>query len=137
MTITHFNPAKDLIVVDSKIWGPCGRERLSFAIDTASAATVIAPYVVDGLGYSPRDGLAITTVRSAVGKEQGYTLKVSRFAALGFVFADFEVNVFDLAGGHGIDGLIGLSFLRHFDYEIRSAAARITVRPAMPDAPEA
>ena len=75
----------------------------------------------------------MTTVRSAVGSEHGYTLKVARLTALGFAMHDFEVNVFDLATGHGIDGLIGLSFLRHFDYEIRSIVGRISVRPAVAD----
>jgi predicted aspartyl protease len=133
MTTTHFNPAGELIIVESKLWGPAGRARLSFALDTASSATVVAPHAVDDLGYSPRDGLAMTTVRSAVGREHGYTLKVARLAALGFAMHDFEVNVFDLATGHGIDGLIGLSFLKNFDYEIRSIVGRINVRVAVSD----
>jgi len=135
MAITYFNPARDLIVVESMVWGPAGRARLSLAVDTASAATVIVPHSIDDLGYSPRDGIAITSGRSAIGKEQGYTLKVVRLAALGFVFRNFEVNVFDLAAGHGIDGLIGLSFLRNFDYEVRSVVGRIAVRRAEQDEP--
>ena len=98
---------------------------------------MVTPYVIEDIGYSARDGSAITTVCSAIGQEHGYTLKVARIAALGFVFRDFEVNVFDLAAGHGIDGLIGLSFLRSFDYEIRSIAGKITLRPAVADAPPA
>jgi hypothetical protein len=133
--VTHFNPRGGLIVVESYVWGPGGRARLSLAVDTGSMATVIAPYVVDDLGYSPRDGVAITTVRAAIGEEQGYTRKVSRIAALGFVIPDFHIHVFDLAVGHDIDGLIGLSFLRRFDYEIRSLAGKIALRPAVADAP--
>jgi hypothetical protein len=34
----------------------------------------------------------------------------------------------------GIDGLIGLNFLQNFDYEIRSLAGQICVRPAEADA---
>jgi predicted aspartyl protease len=133
--ITEFDPKRELILVRSIIWGRGQRRMLTLAIDTASAATVIAPYVIEDLGYSPRDGLTVTTVRSAIGEEHGYTLKVERIAALGFVFRDFEVNVFDLATGHDLDGLLGLSFLRRFDYEIRSLAGKITVRPAVADAP--
>jgi predicted aspartyl protease len=132
--ITVFDPRRDLIIVDSMIWGRGLSGKLSLAIDTASAATVVAPHVIEDIGYTPRDGTAITTVRSAIGEEQGYTLKVARIAALGYVFRDFEVNVFDLAVGHDIDGLIGLSFLRRFDYEIRSLAGKITLRPAVADA---
>ena len=134
MKITVFDTSRDLIIVESMIWGRGQSGTLSLAIDTASEATVVAPYVVEDIGYSPRDGSAITTVRSAIGEEQGYTLKVARIAALGFAFRDFEVNVFDLAVGHDIDGLIGLSFLRRFDYAIRSITGKITVRPAVVEA---
>lgn len=133
MRITEFDPRRDLIIVESKVWGRGGYKELALAIDTASRETVVTPYVIEDIGYSPRDGIAVTTVRSAVGKEHGYTLKVARLAALGYVFRDFEVNVFDLAAGFGIDGLIGLSFLRRFDYEVRSIVGKIVVRPAIPD----
>lgn len=134
MKITEFNPARDLIIVESRIWGRAGDLELILAVDTAASATVISPDVIETIGYGPRDGLAVTTVSTAVGKEQGYTLQVARFAALGFVFEDFEVNVFDLAAGYGINGLIGLNFLRHFDYEIRSLIGKIRARPAVAEA---
>src|SRR5262245_43061116 len=105
MRVTEFDPGRDLIVVESKVWGRGRYKELSLAVDTASRETVVTPYVIEDLGYSVRDGLAVTTVRSAVGKEFGYTLKVARLAALGYVFRDFEVDVFDLAAGFGIDGL--------------------------------
>ena len=129
MKVTRFDPASDLIIVEARVWGPGGRglTPLSLAIDTGSSETVLAPDVVDDLGYSPRDGESMTTVRAAIGKEHGYTLRVSRFAALGFTFAAFRVHVFDLAAGYGINGLIGLSFLRQFNYEVRSTEGRILV----------
>ena len=70
MKVTRFDPTGDLIIVIGYLWGPGGREKrpLSLAIDTGSAETVITPDVVDELGYSPRDGEAITTVRAAIGK---------------------------------------------------------------------
>jgi predicted aspartyl protease len=134
MRSTNFNPKGDLIVVPSKIWGRVESKELLLAIDTASASTVIAPDVIEAVGYHPRDGLRVTSVRSAAGVERGYTLKAARFAALGFVLNDFEVHVFDLPAGFGINGLIGLSFLRHLDYEIRSVIGRISVRPAVAEA---
>ena len=133
MQITPFSLARDLIIVPSRIWGRSGSRMVSLVVDTGSVSTVIAPQVVKDIGYDSRDRIALTTVRSAVGKEHGYTLKVARLAALGFVFSDFEVNVFDLATGYDIDGLIGLSFLRNFDYEVRSIVGRISMRPAVTD----
>lgn len=43
---------------------------------------------------------------------------------------DFRVHVFDLASGWGIDGLIGLSYLRQFNYQVRSAEGRLLVERA-------
>ncbi len=69
-------------------------------------------------------------MRSAIGKETGYTRRVDHFASLGFGFSDFMVHVHDLPAGFGIDGLLGLSFLKRFNYEIRSVEGRIRVELA-------
>ena len=74
------------------VWGPRGQRRLRLVIDTGAAETMIIPEALDDLGYSPRQGEAITVTRSAVGKERGYLIRVARFRALGFEFADFRVN---------------------------------------------
>jgi len=57
---------------------------------------------------------------------------VARFAAFGFATPDFRIHVFDLASGWGIDGLIGLSYLRQFNDEVRSAEGRILVERIAP-----
>jgi predicted aspartyl protease len=128
--LTTFDRDLDLIIVDAEVWRPLGRSPLRLALDTGSTETVIAPDVIDDLGYSPLQGEQITRVRSAVSEEHGYTLRVHRFAALGFTFTDVRVHVFDLAAGHGIDGLIGLSFLNDFNYEVRSRDGVILVERA-------
>jgi len=64
-------------------------------------------------------------VRTAIGKEHGYLLRVSRFSTLGFSDSDVRVHVFDLPDGFGIDGLLGLSFLRQFNIELRLAEGRL------------
>ena len=127
MKITRFDPASDLIIVKARVWGPGGMTPVSLAVDTGSAHTVIAAGIVDDLGYSPRQGEEITTVRTAVGKEHGYVMRVSRFWALGFAVTNFAVDVFDLPDGFGIDGLVGLSFLRSFNVELRLAEGRLLV----------
>ena len=94
---------------------------------SASIHTVIAASIIDDLGYSPRHGEAITTVRTAVGKEQGYVLRISQFRTLRFTVFDVPVHVFDLPDGFGIDDLVGLSFLRQFNVELRLAEGRLLV----------
>ena len=40
---------------------------------------------------------------------------------------DFRVHVHDLGDGFGIDGLIGLNFLREFNVELRPGEGRLRV----------
>ena len=131
MTETRFDPSSDLVIVRARIWSRHHGQAawLNLALDTGSSETVIRASAADDLGYGARDGEATTTVRSALGKEHGYTLRVARFAALGYTIPEFRLHVFDLAEGFGIDGLLGLSFLRQFNYTVRSEEGRLLVEP--------
>jgi predicted aspartyl protease len=130
--ITYFDPTSDLIIVEGQVWGPREqRDRwLRLVLDTGAAETIVIPEVLDELGYSPRDGEATTVIRSAVGREEGYLIRVVRFACLGYASTDFRVHAHDLPRGWDIEGLIGLSFLRQFNYEIRSLEGCIRVERA-------
>ena len=134
MRVTRFDPTRDLIFVEGYVWGPRGgTERLlRLVLDTGAAETIILPEVLDDLGYNPLHGEAITVMRSAVGREEGYLTRVTRFACLGHPVTDFRVHAHDLPEGWSIDGLIGLSFLRQLNYEIRSVEGRILVERAIP-----
>jgi hypothetical protein len=125
--VTRFDPAGPLIVIPGVVWGQHDRREVRLVFDPGAGETILRPDILDRLGYSPRQGEAFTKVRSAVAEEPGYLLRVIRFRALGHEFSDFRVHVHDLPEGFGIDGLLGLNFLRHFNYEVRSAEGRIRV----------
>jgi predicted aspartyl protease len=133
MTITRFNRKRDLIIVRASVLSPRSRDRWRLAIDTGSSDTVVNPDLVENLGYTVRDGEHVMTICSAIGKEQGWTLRVKRFSALGFAVPDYRVHVFDLATGDDIDGVLGLSFLNAFNYEVRSKEGRLRVERATAD----
>ena len=69
-------------------------------------------------------------MRSAVGREEGYLIDVQRFACLGFEVTDFQVHAHDLPEGWNIHGLVGLTFLRQFNCEIRFAEGKLLVERA-------
>ena len=128
MKITRFDPDADLIIVPGRIWGPRGEgPRPNMVLDTGSAETVVIPEVLDQLGYSARTADRITVMRSAVGREQGYLIRVHRFACLGYQFSEFQLHAHDLPDGWGVHGLVGLSFLRHFHCELRIMEGRLLV----------
>lgn len=128
---TPFEAKRDLIVVAAWAWGPYGELPMRLAVDTGAAATTIRPEMLASLGYNVRDGIGITRVISAIGEEEGYRQRVTRFSALEFDVLDFPVHVFDLHEDHKVDGLLGLNFLRALNYEVRSAERRILAEGAV------
>ncbi|MBI5512483.1 MAG: retroviral-like aspartic protease family protein [Deltaproteobacteria bacterium] len=129
MIVTPFDPVGALILVEGRVVGPLGPRRLDLVLDTGAVETILALGVLDDLGYGAREAESLSSVSSIVGREYGYRIRVREFEALGYAFADFEVAAHDFPDGFGIDGLLGLSFLRRFNYEIRSKHGEIHVAP--------
>jgi predicted aspartyl protease len=127
--VTPFDPSKDLILVRARAEGPRAEVELRLVLDTGASQTILVPEVRDELGYEARQGEALSAVVSPLGRELGYRIRVRSFEALGYARKEFSVSIHDLGNVAGIDGLIGLSFLHHFDYEVRSKQGRIRVRP--------
>lgn len=125
MKVTRFDPSDSLIIVHATIWGSFDHKGLTLALDTAATQTHVVPEFLDEIGYGPQHGDRITSITSAIGDEPGYMMPVKRFSALGFTMTDFRIHVHDLPDTLGIQGLLGLSFLRQLNYEIRSAEGRI------------
>lgn len=93
-------------------------------LDTGAAATTLTPRVVEKIGYSRRDSFKKARVHTAIGEEHGYWLRVAEFRVLDVTTPNFAVTVFPL-GHRDIDGLVGMNFLRHFNFEIRPEERRI------------
>ena len=132
MKVTSFDAGADLILVEGRVWGPHAKQSrpIRLVVDTGAAETIVIEDLGDELGYSPQQGEAITVIRSAIGREEGYLIRVARFSCLGHHASDFRVHAHDLPDGWGIEGLIGLSFLRQFNNEVRSVEGRILVERA-------
>jgi len=95
-------------------------------LDTGAAATTLTPQVIEKVGYTRRDGFKKAKVHTAIGEEHGYWLRVAEFTVLGVATPDFALTVFPL-GHKDIDGLVGMNFLRHFNFEVRPADRQILV----------
>lgn len=128
-TETRFELAGDLIAIDSVIGGPKGRANVKLIVDTGAVMTTVVPSVAESIGYSSALRIAWTVTRTATAEERGYIVQ-SEVRSLGFCIPDHRVVVADL--GYGIDGLLGINFLRHFDFEIRFAEHRIFAQRVVP-----
>jgi hypothetical protein len=97
MILTPFDPTRDLIYIAAKIWSPRGEpQHARMVFDPGAAMTLISPDFTDALGYGAHLSDRRTTVRSAVGSEPGYLMRVARFSALGFELQDFSLHVHGL-----------------------------------------
>lgn len=130
MVSVPFDPACDLIFVAGRVRGRLRECPLRLVLDTGASQTLLRPEVLDVIGYTARDGDTATRVTTAVGEEQGFCLHVASFEALDHEVPAFQVAVHDLPPVCDFDGLLGLNFLRRFNYEIRSREGQIRVEPA-------
>lgn len=105
---------------------------LRLALDTAAAETMIKPAVLRRIGCEPDESRQRTVIRSAIGEEYGALVRVDHFWAPGFEVPDHQINAHELPDSHDIDGLLGLRFLSHFDYTIRSRRGEIVAELAAP-----
>ena len=81
------------------------------------------------IGYTNAHSVGLSVTRTAAAEEHGYIVR-SELETLGFRIRNQRVVVADL--GYGIDGLLGIDFLRHFNVEIRFAERRILVEKIAP-----
>lgn len=109
---------RELVIVEAVVVGKNARTTdARLVVDTGSSATTLNPKVVRRIGYSRRDAYKEATVTTAVGEERGYWIHVAELDVLGIATPDFPITVFPL--GRDIDGLVGMNFLRNFNFEIR------------------
>jgi predicted aspartyl protease len=107
-----FDPHQGLIIVHAELVGISGSAILRLALDTGATTTLINSGMLVSIGYDlalPSERVQITT---GSGVEFVPRLIVKRLIALGSEQTDFSVLCHTLPPSAGVDGLLGLDFLR-------------------------
>ncbi|MCI0624730.1 MAG: retroviral-like aspartic protease family protein [Acidobacteria bacterium] len=123
-----FDPAQGLIIVQTELEGPSGAAILRLALDTGATSTLINAGMLLAIGCDPAlspDRLQVTT-GSGVGFVPRAVLR--RIVALGRNRASFPVLCHTLPTSAGVDGLLGLDFLRDHILTIDFQAGLITLQ---------
>ncbi len=107
-----FDPEQGLVIVRAELWGPTARAVLRLTLDTGATATLVNIAMLVAVGYDP--ALAPTRVQVTTGSGVEYVPRVtlSRILALGQECTHFAVLGHTLPPSAGVDGLLGLDFLR-------------------------
>jgi len=131
---SSFVRSRELCLVEAEVVGRAGRTtEARLVVDTGAAATTLTPKLVERIGYSRKDGYKDARVHTAIGEELGYWLRVAQLDVLGIATPNFAVTVFPL-GHPNLDGLVGMNFLRHFNFEIRPSERLIHLEMIKPSA---
>jgi hypothetical protein len=125
---TPFNSQHGLVINRARIWGPSGHADVRLALDTGAVVTVIRTGVLVAIGYDPGtspDRLQMTT---GSGIEFVPRLPIDRIEVLGQQRTSFQIVAHTLPPTAGIDGLLGLVFLRGQRLTIDFRRGQITLR---------
>ncbi|MFQ5864236.1 MAG: TIGR02281 family clan AA aspartic protease [bacterium] len=107
-----------VIVLAVDLFGKKSRYRVNLALDTGAIFTMIPWHVAEHLGYDPaatRERIAITTASTI---EKAPVITLERMKVFDVEAENVKVVVHDLPPKSRIDGLLGLSFLKHFDMNL-------------------
>jgi hypothetical protein len=107
-----FNLQRGLIIVHAELEGPSGSAILRLALDTGATCTAINVGMLVSIGYDP--SLAPDRIQVTTGSDVEYVPRItlSKIIALGQERINFSVLCHTLPPSAGIDGLLGLDFLR-------------------------
>jgi len=107
-----FNPRHGLVVVQAEVFGPFGSIVLSLALDTGATGTMLNVAPLIAVGYDPSLAPERVQVTTGSGVEFAPRMAIARLNALGQERLRFPVLAHTLPPSAGVDGLLGLDFLR-------------------------
>lgn len=107
-----FDPQSGLVIVRVAVEGPSGSAVLRLALDTGATGTVINVGMLVALGYDPALTPERIQVTTGSGVEFVPRIPLHKIVALGQERTPFPVLGHTLPPSAGIDGLLGLDFVR-------------------------
>jgi hypothetical protein len=107
-----FNALQGPIFVEATLSGPLGRVALRLILDTGATTTLIRSTPLIAVGYDPDAAIDRVQVTMGNSVEMVPRLFLNRFSALGHHRLGLSVLSHALPPSAGIDGLLGLDFLR-------------------------
>ena len=122
MSRVVYDPSASSIVVDLLLEAADGSSSLLIPVvlDTGASLTIVATDIMAQLGYDPANPrLARQRIITGGGGEYAPRTTVRSATAIGQRVANLEVLCHDLPPESGVDGLLGLSFLKHFKLTVR------------------
>lgn len=112
MSLLKFNPQLSSIILDTYLEGKI-KLHVKFVLDTGASYVVLPWWIAGGLGLAidPKNLVSTTTASSV--ENVPYTI-IPKVTVLDKTLKNVPCIIKDLPQESGVDGLLGLSFLRNF-----------------------
>ena len=107
-----FDLGDGLVAVKARLWGPRARTLIRLALDTGASKTLVNWDIAVLLGYDPSVNTTRLQITTGSGVEFAPEILIGKIEALGFERLQFPVLCHTLPPSAGVDGLLGLDFLR-------------------------
>ena len=123
----RFAPKQGPIIVPVRMWGLGGSGILRFVLDTGATESMANAAPLMTLGYDPAlspDRVQVTTVS---GVEFAPRVVIERIVALDNDRTDFPMLCHTLPPSAGVDGILGLDFMRGQSLHVDFRAGEITL----------
>jgi len=107
---------------------PASGRSLRLLIDTGASLTVLTPEVLEQHGIRYQDTGRIDVFNTANGQVRAPVYRLDYLSVGGWQVHHLEIGALDLGGRSGVDGLLGMNFLSHFQFFIdqNEALLRLT-----------
>jgi clan AA aspartic protease (TIGR02281 family) len=102
-------------VVDAR---PEPGQNIRLLIDTGASVTILTPDVIEQQGIRYQDTGRTRVFNTANGPARTPVYKLDSLTVGDWKVKQLEIGVLDLRGGTDVDGLLGMNFLRHFQFYI-------------------
>jgi len=128
MATIEFNSNEKLIFFDIGVTSSDGSWAiyLPVVLDTGATTTILSADILASLGYDPGDpGLPRIRMITGSGIEYAPCINVKSLIVGGEEISHVDVLCHDLPAEAGIDGLLGLNFLRNFDFAVEYSSGKL------------
>ena len=107
---------------------PARGRSIRLLIDTGASLTIFTPDVLEQRGIRYQDTGRTGVFNTANGRVRAPVYKLDSLAVGDWEVRQIEIGILDLGGRSGVDGLLGMNFLNHFQFFIdqNEAVLRLT-----------
>jgi predicted aspartyl protease len=123
-----FDAKQGLVVVEAELTGPHRAIFLWLAVDTGATSTVIDADHLRVVGYDPATAINRTPVMTTSGIQHAAIIPIGSLYALGHRKHGLAVTAMTLPPGSGVDGLLGLDFLRGLSLTVDFRAGEVELQ---------